>query len=732
MQKIERILIKYCSLPGKQLHFRQVNFYVNTSDEASFFHKTTCCNYLDLKFIKAFFIINLLITNNSGTLKTLELQNAITSAINWLLASQDDEGFWVGRLESNSCMEAEWILAMHILGIDDDPKYGGVVHAILNDQREDGSWDIYFDAPTGDINTTVESYAALRLAGIDPDSEQLKKARKWILAHGGLSGIRVFTRYWLALLGEWPWEHTPALPPEIIFLPRWTPFNIYRFATWARATMLPLAVLSARRPVVPSSSAHRLDELFPDGRENFDFRLPRKFGFFSWEQFFFSADRFLNGYTNFFYTPFRERAIQQCLDWIVDHQDADGAWGGIQPPWIYSLLALRCEGYSLDHQVLRKGLEAFSSPRWSYQKEGGIYLQPSVSPIWDTVLTLLAFLDCDMPEVTYRSAKRAIQYLINQQVLTDGDWQVFVKNVEPGGWAFEYENEKYPDVDDTAVAVIVLRRIFPYVKDEKIRNQIQLAVDRALNWLMAMQNKNGGWAAFDKDNTGRILTKIPFADFGELLDPPSVDVTAHVLEAFGLCDMDKTNPVVAEACRYIREEQEKDGSWFGRWGVNYIYGTAAVLPALEIIGEEMTADYIKHAQQWLVTHQNEDGGWGESCGSYMDNGLRGKGPSTASQTGWALMGLLAGGSNENDKYIKRGLEYLLKHQKKDGTWDEPQYTGTGFPGYGVGERVDLKRSKARLNQGEELSRGFMLNYNLYRHYFPLIAMGRAQKHFVKQ
>jgi len=660
-----------------------------------------------------------------------ELDDGIRLATAWLINTQAAEGFWVGNLQSNSCMEAEWILGMHILGISHDAKFGGVVQAIINEQRADGSWEIYFDAPTGDINTTIECYAALRLAGIDPQSSSLMKARQWILDHGGLSEIRVFTRYWLALLGEWPWEYAPALPPEIIFIPPWAPFNLYKFATWARATLLPLCILSARRPSHPAAPAKRLDELFPEGRDNFDFRLPRKGGVVSWETFFLLADRVMHLYTNTPLTPGRETAIRLCREWIVSHQDGDGAWGGIQPPWIYSLMALHTEGYGLNHPVMAAGLDAFNH-HWSYEHDGGTYLQPSVSPIWDTVLALLALLDSEKVSENQDAVKKAVKYLLKQQVLTDGDWQVFVKNVEPGGWAFQYANAKYPDLDDTALAVIILIRLKPLINDHNLQQQMQKAVDRAITWTIAMQNPNGGWAAFDRDCTAKMLTLIPFADFGELLDPPSVDVTAHVLEALALCGVPRSDPVVARACSFILSEQEDDGSWFGRWGVNYIYGISAVLPALDSIGENMAADHIRKAAKWLVDHQNEDGGWGESCGSYMDERLRGRGISTASQTAWALMALIAVGSHDFDKHIEDGLGYLLSEQNTNGTWDEPYFTGTGFPGYGVGERVNLAGDTDKLSQGIELSRGFMLNYNLYRHYFPLIAMGRAQQHLAKR
>lgn len=651
-----------------------------------------------------------------------KLDDGIERAVEWLARHQEPEGFWVGKLESNSCIEAEWILAMHFLGIKDDPKFAGVVRAVLNEQRGDGAWEVYHDAPAGDINATVECYAALRAAGFGPDEEPLRKARQWIFAHGGLKNVRVFTRYWLALIGEWPWDETPALAPEIIYLPSWCPLNIYDFASWARATLVPLSILSIRQPVRPLPADRRLDELFPEGRDKADYSLPEG-GKGLAERFFLLVDWLLKRYNKLPAQFGRERAVRLCLEWIVRHQDYDGGWGGIQPPLIYSLIALHVEGYGLDHPVVNRGLDAFNPP-WAYEKNGGTYLQCSESPIWDTLFSLLAMFECGRDLKNTPMMRPALDWILGKQITSGGDWQVKVRGVRPGGWAFERANTHFPDVDDTALALLVLsiaRRSF----DKPAR--IEAALRRGEEWIQGMQSSNGGWAAFDRDNNSVIVTKIPFADFGEMLDPPSVDVTAHVVEALAALGRDMGDPAIARALAYIKREQEPRGSWFGRWGVNHVYGTAAVLPALAAVGEEMNAPYVRRAADWLVRHQNADGGWGESCGSYMDNSLRGEGESTASQTGWALLGLLAVGSHDYDQSIRRGVDYLLSRQI-DGTWDEPQYTGTGFPGYGVGERTNLKKEGATLAQGAELARGFMINYNMYRHYFPLIALGRARRH----
>ena len=664
---------------------------------------------------------------NSISLTSI-LDQSIQKALDWSVKNQAAEGYWIGNIDTNCCMEAEWVMAMHFLGIRNNPKQPRIIKAILSEQRQDGSWEIYYKAPTGDINTTVECYTALKIAGIDPGSQVMTKAREWILAHGGLKHIRVFTKYWLALLGQWPWEHTPNLPPEIIFLPPWMPINIYRFSSWARATLVPLTLLCSKRPVRPLSPDKNLDELFPCGRDSFDFRLPRKSRGLSWEGFFLAADKFLNKYCQFPVQPFRETARKFCIDWIIRHQDEDGVWGGIQPPLIYSLMALKNEGYLLYHPVIKRGLRAFDE-HWSREKETGLYINASESIVWDTFLTMLAFLDCGIKPHESNSFKNALEWALEKFIEAPGDWQIYVKDAKPGAWAFERANTWYPDIDDTAVALIVLARIrdsFPDNRDMKRKLEL------ALKWILAMQSSNGGWGAFDKDNNSLLVTKIPFCDFGEALDPPSVDVTGHVLEALGLLGMTTEDPVVMRAVKYVKSEQEADGSWFGRWGVNYIYGTAAVLPGLEAVGEDMDAEYVQKAARWIAGHQNSDGGWGESCASYMDEAMKGRGPSTASQTAWAIMALCAAGNRTFNANIARGLEFLSGSQRADGTWDEPWYTGTGFPGYGWGDRADLKKVADRLEQGPELSRGFMLNYNLYRHYFPLMAMGRARKYLLSR
>lgn len=658
------------------------------------------------------------------------LEAAKRAASAWLIRDQKPDGHWVARAGSNACMEAQWCLALWFMGLEDHPLRARLAQSLLDTQRPDGSWDIYHAAPNGDINTTVEAYAALRSMGYADDHQALAKALTWIHAKGGLRNIRVFTRYWLALIGEWPWEQTPNLPPEVIWFPLWFPFNIYNFAQWARATLMPIAVLSARRPVRALPPARRLDALFPQGRAKFDYTLPVKAGAGAWDRFFRTADKVLHSLQNWGlawkWKLWRGAAVAHVLEWIIKHQDADGAWGGIQPPWIYSLMALKTEGYALTHPVVAKGLDGLNDPAWRTDRGEATWIGATNSPVWDTMLALLAFDDAETAEEYPEEIEKAVGWLLDRQVRVPGDWSVKLPKLAPGGWAFEYQNLLYPDTDDTAVALIALA---PYRHHHKWRERgIEEAISLGVDWLVGMQSASGGWGAFDKDNNRQILTKIPFCDFGEALDPPSVDVTAHIVEAFGKLGVSAAHPSMVRALAYLKSEQEANGAWFGRWGVNYVYGTGAVLPALAAIGEDMSQAYIGRACDWLLAQQQSDGGWGESCASYMDPTMAGRGVATASQTAWALMGLIAANRAQDHDAIERGLAWLLDRQV-DGTWEEKHYTGTGFPGYGVGQTIKLTDPKLseRLMQGPELSRAFMLHYGLYRHYFPLMAIGRALK-----
>ncbi|MBQ7568996.1 squalene--hopene cyclase [bacterium] len=652
---------------------------------------------------------------------TKQLDSSISASVEWLRKQQHEDGHWVGFLKTNSSIEAEWIIAMYFLGIDNDPKYDGVVKTIISEQREDGSWEAYKNAPAGNISTTVEAYVALRIAGQNPNSKRMTKAREWILANGGLSKVRVFTKIWLALLGEWPWDATPNLPPEIILLPKWFPINVYKFSSWGRATAIAIAQFSCKRPVKRLPENMRLDELFPRGRDKENYSLP--FPNTALGQFFWYADRLLNKYVNSPIQPLRKLATKLCIEWILKRQEADGCWAGIQPPWLNAIIGLYCQGYALDHPAVKAGLNAFNEP-WAYTNEKGTYLQCCTSPVWDTVLTLQALWDCGL-SADDAMVQKAIDYTLREQIRVPGDWSVNAPVTTPGGWAFEYEHDNYPDVDDSAVAVLSLAR---YAQSSAKHQQIDEAIQRGMNWIEALRSDNGAWGAFDSNNDSEIVAQIPFSDFGEVLDPPSADVTAHVIEAYGYLGRNLSNStIVRRAVQYLRSEQEEEGCWFGRWGVNYIYGTGWVLPGLKAAGEDMQAEYIQRAAQWLCSKQNEDGGWGETCASYMDTNLRGVGVSTPSQTGWALMGLLSLEDHRYDQAIARGIAYLTSTQK-DGTWEQEEYTGTGFPGYGIGARTNLSQKKT-LDQGRELERGFMLNYAMYRHYFPMMALGRARRYF---
>jgi squalene-hopene/tetraprenyl-beta-curcumene cyclase len=618
----------------------------------------------------------------------------------WFAREQIGEGFWWAELESNATMDAEYLLLTHFLGARDDEIWRGVAQDIRNYQRSDGSWAMYHGAP-GDLSTTIECYFALKLAGDPADAPHLTAAREFIRARGGIARARTFTRIWLALFGQWSWDDLPAMPPELMLLPPSAPFSIYRFSSWARGTIVPLLLLMNDRPVRPVPDAARLDELRVPGIAP---PAPRD----ALDRFFLAVDRALRLYDRLPFHPLRGQAREAAEKWILAHQEADGSWGGIQPPWVYSLMALRSLGHPLDHPALKKGLEGMHG-RWMVRRpDGSARVQACLSPVWDTGLALLALLESGV-EPSDRMVQRAARWLLAEEIRVPGDWCVRAGDVEPSGWAFEFENDLYPDVDDTAVVLLALQKAGAV--DAPTR-------ERALRWVLAMQSRNGGWAAFDKDNTSRLPALLPFSDFGEMIDPPSADVTAHVIEMLGAFGFDRSDPAMDRALRYLHGQQETEGSWFGRWGVNHIYGVGAALPALAAAGEAMDGLPVRRAVRWLNERQNADGGWGESCASYVEVAARGRGESTPSQTAWALLGLIAAGRADSPA-AHRGARFLLERQRTDGAWDEESFTGCGFPGYGIGEERG-----ARIREGRELSAGFMIRYHLYRNCFPLLALGR--------
>ena len=657
-------------------------------------------------------------------MKLKQSNRHIDKAVENLAKQQSPQGYWNAQLETNCCMEAQWLMASVFCGIEYE-RNAQIAEYIINSQREDGSWEVYKNAVNGDVNTTLECYFALRLLGTDPQCEMMSKAREWLLCNKWQYHIRVFTKYWLALFGEWDWEATPALPPEIIYFPKWFPFNIYRFAAWARATIMPLCVVTSQRPVKMMPGALRMDELFPEGRKYklYSRRKHGKKNKLGLDNFFLAADRLFHFYNkkgvNF---PIRRRAIKDSMRWILDHQDDDGFWGGIQPPWIYAIIAMHLEDFPGRQARINKAVNALNL-HWTEMTPLGRRVKASESPVWDTILALTSLLDAGFgPDNS--AVALAVEYLLNKENRHYGDWSETVgKDVEPSGWAFQRENKFYPDIDDTAMAVIALKRVSDSPKcGARLRKRILDCIKRANNWLLAMQSKNGGWGAFDRDNNTSLVTKIPFCDFGEVLDPPSSDVTAHVLEALVKCGYPLQDPRLKRAVDFILSQQEDDGSWFGRWGINYIYGTWCVLSALAACGFTAKDDVVKKGLSFLKGKQNPDGGWGESATSYMD--FKSRSSSTASQTAWAVMAISAFES-EYTECAKRGADYLKSIQNPDGGWDEPQFTGTGFPGYGFGAKSDV-RNGVHLPQGAELSRGFMLRYGYYCLYFPIMALSRQK------
>jgi squalene-hopene/tetraprenyl-beta-curcumene cyclase len=581
------------------------------------------------------------------------LDTGVDRAAERLLSLQHPDGWWKGELESNATMIAEHLFLLHFLGLRDSETDRLLANELLARRRSDGTWSIWFDGPA-DLSVTVEAYTALKLAGVDAGDA----TRDYIRRSGGVPETRIFTRAFLALVGQWPWRRLAHVPVELILLPAEGPLSVYDFSCWARQTMVALSVVEALQPVRPS--AIDLSEI--GGRKTGRTRPPRL-------------------------TPLRRRALAVAERWVRERQEADGSWGGIQPPWVWSLVMLAALGHGFEDDTFARGLAGWER----FMVRDGDRLRPEAcqSPIWDTALAVLALRAAGVPADDPR-LQAAGNWLLREEVTVRGDWAIRKPDLAAGGWAFEFDNDLYPDVDDTAVVVLALREL----------GLGDAAVVRGLDWMVGMQSRSGGWGAFDVDNEALWLYKLPICDFGKVTDEPTADVTAHALEALG--HEDGYDESQAAGLAWLLAEQERDGSWFGRWGVNHLYGTGAAVPALEACGVPPEHPAVRRALAWLDAVQQPDGGFGEDIGSYADTARRGRGAITPSQTAWALLAYVSGGASESLS-TRRAAEYLLRIQRPDGDWDEQHYTGTGFP-------LD-----------------FMIRYHLYRLTFPLLALGRLRE-----
>ena len=582
------------------------------------------------------------------------LDEAIDRGTRRLLELQRPGGIWVGELESNVTMTAQHLFWHHVLGLRTPELDRRIANELTARLRDDGTWAIWLGGPA-DLSTSIEAYVALRMCGVDLGPRTLEYIRR----EGGVPRSRLFTKCFLALLGQWPWQRMVPIPPELVLLPPSSPFSVYDFSCWARQTFVALSVAQSLRPVRPIDVDLRAIGAIP-GRTI----PPRRPG------------------------RLRRRALAVAERWIRERQEADGSWGGIQPPWVWGIVALAALGHGPDDPTLRKAVDGWRG----FMVEDGDRLRPEAcqSPVWDTALAVLALRACGVP-AEHPQLVEAGAYLLSEEVTTKGDWSIRLPDLAPGGWAFEYENDLYPDVDDAAVVALALRELA--IGDDAVR--------RGLDWVAGMQSAGGGWGAFDVDSSAMWLYRIPFCDFGKVTDEPTADVSAHALEA--LAPEGRYGGVVEPGLRWLLSEQEEDGSWFGRWGVNHLYGTGAALPALEACGVPPDHPAVRRAVAWLDSVQREDGGFGEDILSYADPGRRGRADfATPSQTAWALLGHVGAGNAEGVG-ARRGADYLCDVQRPDGDWDEEQFTGTGFP-------LD-----------------FMIRYHLYRITFPLLALGRLRE-----
>jgi squalene-hopene/tetraprenyl-beta-curcumene cyclase len=601
---------------------------------------------------------------------------------------QDPAGFWVATLQTDSTLTSEYLMLRHFLGKVDETRQRKAAAFLRETQLPEGGWNIYYGGPNH-LSTTVKAYFALKLGGCSPDEPFMRRAREVILDQGGLLRSNVFTKFTLAIFGQIDWRGVPAMPIELFLLPRWFFFNMHEISYWSRTVLTPLMIIYAHKPVAPVPRGAGLTELRSDLNAKHDYSFPRAGRLVSWGNLFLSTDRLLRWYEWHPVPRLRRLAMERATAWMLARMQGEGGLGAIYPAMANSVMALRCLGYEVEHPIVARAFKQIES--LEVEDDRTLHVQPCHSPVWDTCLAVNALRASELP-ADHPALISACRWLLSKQTWKSGDWKVKAPAAEPGGWYFQFENEFYPDIDDSAVVMTALSK--SVLPDEPGK---RAALAQAMKWVLPMQSSSGGWASYDKDNDRLFLNEIPFADHKALLDPPTADLTGRMLEMLGHLGHTRSEPAAERAIAFLRREQEPEGCWYGRWGVNYIYGTWSVLAGLLAIGERMDQPYIRRATEWLISRQNPDGGWGESCYSYDDPRTAGRGASTPSQTAWALLGLLHAGLARHP-VVSKGIDYLLRTQSADGGWEEREFTGTGFP------------------------RVLYLRYDLYRLYFPVWAL----------
>jgi len=663
-----------------------------------------------------------------------------------LLSLQHPDGHWCAELQGDTILESEYILLLAFLGQGQSERARECAAYMLDQQCDHGGWAMFPGGPI-EISGSVKAYLALKITGHDPGADYMVRAREAILRAGGVEQVNSFTRFYLAMLGLIPYHLCPAVPPEMILLPKWAPFNIYEMSAWSRTIVVPLSLLWACQPKTVLPPEHQIDELYASPGKT----MPRTIGgvnheghqgWINWTRFFQRVDQGIKLAERIGLTPLRQRAIRLCEEWILQRLEMSDGLGAIFPPIVWTIIGLRCLGYKDESEIIQQQLRELD--KLCIRENNQVRLQPCFSPVWDTIISIIALRDAGVSRKD-PAIRKAIDWVLSKEVRHKGDWTVNHPDVEPGGWYFEYNNEFYPDVDDTCMTLIALGKCLPEgvgrdwtmevfdapksapggptdapvvfsgrsataeraIAELEAAAPMVNAIRRGVRWLKAMQSRDGGWGAFDADNTREVLTKVPFADHNAMIDPSTSDITARVLESFAGLGIPSDSDVHRRALEFIWKDQQPDSCWYGRWGVNYLYGTWQVLVGLTANGIPAADPRLRGAVKWLKSHQQACGGWGETARSYDDPSLRGTGIPTASQTAWALLGLIAAGEAESDA-VRRGVEYLLRTQQPNGTWIETEFTGTGFP------------------------RVFYLRYHYYCLYFPLMALGRYAAAFARR